>query len=126
MIKLISFGFRLHDHPPCDHTFDLRLIQNPYCDPQLRGLCGMDKAVQQSVLSSKHTISTIDRIMTVINSEFIFRRDFTIGLMCTGGVHRSVAIAEIVAARQRMLGREVEVIHRDLDKWFQRHSKKPL
>jgi UPF0042 nucleotide-binding protein len=94
------------------------LLKNPYSDPKLRGKTGVDPQVQLAVMESKHAKDTFNRINDVINSEYIHRADMVIGLQCTGGTHRSVAMAELVGEWQRAMGREVEIVHKDLGRWF--------
>lgn len=100
---------------------DLReALYNPFDDPAIRELTGLNPVVAARVLNSPDAedviTDTVGRLLALreYTTPLGHRADLTI--MCKGGRHRSVAIAEEVAARLRVLGIDVEVEHRDIDK----------
>lgn len=119
-VSVISFGFK-HGAPlDVDTLFDVRFLPNPHYDPELRPLTGHDPPVREAVLGSEDCEEFLQ--MTRGMLEFLIPRYaaegktyLTIGIGCTGGRHRSVAIAEELASR---LGQAPEVNpfvrHRDL------------
>jgi RNase adapter protein RapZ len=120
-LTLVSFGYRYGVPPQADLLFDLRFLPNPYFVPELKGLSGLDPRVSQYVLHADGTGEFLDRVQALC--EFLFPRYqregkayVTVGLGCTGGKHRSVALAEELVRR---LGRgfpRIHAQHRDIDK----------
>lgn len=121
-VSVISFGFK-HGVPlDVDMMLDVRFLPNPHYDPELRPLTGHDAPVRDAVLGSEDCEEFLERARGML--EFLIPRYtdegktyFTIGIGCTGGRHRSVAIAEELARR---LGEAPEinpfVRHRDLER----------
>lgn len=121
-VSVISFGFK-HGAPlDVDMMLDVRFLPNPHYDPELRPLTGHDAPVRDAVLGSEDCEEFLERARGML--EFLIPRYtdegktyFTIGIGCTGGRHRSVAIAEELARR---LGEAPEinpfVRHRDLER----------
>lgn len=107
--KVISFGFkRVKDLPVTKaQIFDVRHLDNPYSNPQLRESNGLQEDVQEYVRKDTAFESTLTRIMRSYHDEGFP----TIAIGCTGGRHRSVVVAEELARR---LGVPVE--HRDISK----------
>jgi len=120
--EITSFGYG-HDNPPtATIVLDLRtLFRNPHHDPALRELTGLHPDVREHVINTPGiealvatTVAQVrDLLETAGNPQFI-RVDVAVG--CSGGRHRSVAVAEELASRLEMAGVGVEVVHRDLDK----------
>ena len=109
MIKIMSFGFKSGDVPnPPAQVIDVRRMRNPYYDPILRPIDGRDAKVQNFV---RHDPRFHELRTTAIS---MLDDGDAIAFGCMGGRHRSVAMAEIVAAQLREEGHEVEVIHREL------------
>ncbi|WP_143527417.1 RNase adapter RapZ [Rubrobacter xylanophilus] len=123
-VSLISFGFK-HGAPlDVDTLFDVRFLPNPHYDPSLRPLTGRDRPVREAVLGHPDAREFVERVCGLLS--FLIPRYaaegktyFTVGIGCTGGRHRSVAIAEELARRlgSGRDGVEVDlyVRHRDLD-----------
>src|SRR4051794_20071260 len=121
-VQLISFGYK-HGIPlEADMVFDVRFMENPFYIDRLRPLTGLDEEVRTIVLSKPITEKFVDSA-----SEFLdfvipgFREEgrsrLTVAFGCTGGQHRSIAIAEEVARRLREKGSpQVSVWHRELDR----------
>jgi RNase adapter protein RapZ len=120
-ILIQSFGFKYGIPVDCDCVIDVRLIPNPYYIPDLKPLCGMDKPVQDYVLSFDETRTFMDMQEKLFEYAIPYyiregRVRLTIGVGCTGGRHRSVVLAEDLANRLRDNHLRVVVDHRDLDK----------
>ncbi len=121
-ISLISFGFK-HGAPlDSDMLLDARFLANPHYDPELRPLTGHDEAVKNAVLGQKDAKEFLDKTSDLL--AFLVPRYaaegktyFTLGVGCTGGRHRSVALVEELSRRLREGGADVDLFvrHRDLD-----------
>ncbi len=118
-IRVSSFGYK-HGVPlDVDLVFDCRFLPNPHWQPELRPLTGLDDPVREWVLSRPQAESFVERysdlvadLLPAYASEG--RAFLSIAMGCTGGRHRSVAIAEEIAARLREHGHDVPVTHRDI------------
>lgn len=119
-VVIISFGFK-HGLPnDSDFVFDLRFLDNPHFVDELRPLSGKDKAVSDYVLNDPQTPELRQKIMDLLlfcleRMEAEGRYRVTIAFGCTGGRHRSVAIAEDVAQSLRQADYPVAVEHRHLN-----------
>ncbi len=120
-VSVVSFGFK-HGIPlDVDTMFDVRFIPNPYYDEALRPLTGRDEAVRQFVLDQAATQDFLNRVEGLFESLIPAYRNegksyLTIAVGCTGGQHRSVAIAEALSLRLANRGVEARVAHRDIEK----------
>ena len=121
-IQLISFGFKYGLPLEADLVFDVRFMQNPYYIEELRSLSGLTGEVRQFVMDQPPTARFLDYLRDFLDfaipayvSEGKTR--LTIGIGCTGGYHRSIAIAEEIAAwlREQDFG-SVAVFHRELER----------
>jgi UPF0042 nucleotide-binding protein len=124
-VSLISFGFKHGTPLDVDMLLDVRFLPNPHYDPRLRPLTGHDPPVRNAVLGQKDTREFLDRLRDLL--AFLIPRYategktyFTLGMGCTGGRHRSVAIVEEVARRLKEEGiggpeTDLFVRHRDLE-----------
>lgn len=120
--QLISFGFK-HGVPlEADLVFDVRFMQNPYYVADLRPLSGLTEEVRTFVLDqpvAARFLSFLQEFLDFAIPAYIAegKTRLTIGVGCTGGYHRSIVIAEEVAAwlRQQDFG-PVAVFHRELDR----------
>ena len=122
-VSLISFGFKHGTPLDVDTLLDVRFLPNPHYDPELRPLTGHDTPVREAVLGSEDCQEFLDRSGALLS--FLIPRYaaegktyFTLGVGCTGGRHRSVAIAEELARRieQEDAGIDLFVRHRDVEK----------
>jgi UPF0042 nucleotide-binding protein len=118
VVKLVSFGFRYGLVPAADTVFDVRFLPNPYFEESLRAGTGLDAPVAEFVMKSPRTAEFLDRVTGLLS--FLLplydqegKAYLTIGIGCTGGRHRSVAIVEALARALGERGREVSVDHRD-------------
>jgi UPF0042 nucleotide-binding protein len=119
-VTVLSFGFRRGVPEDADLVLDVRFLPNPHFEPGLRRWSGRNARVARYVLRTK-VAAKFMRLTTAL-LEFLVPRYveegkayLTIAVGCTGGRHRSVAIAEALAARLRRLeGIRVRVRHRDV------------
>ncbi len=124
-VSLISFGFK-HGAPlDVDMLLDVRFLPNPHYDPELRPLTGHDGPVRDAVLGQEDTREFLTHLRGLL--AFLVPRYaaegktyFTLGIGCTGGRHRSVAVTEEVARGLRedgVGGADVDLFvrHRDLE-----------
>lgn len=121
-VKLVSFGFKHGPLTEADLVFDVRFLSNPHFDPLLKHRTGLDPLVSERVRSHADTAEFEQRVSELLH--FLIPRYaaegkvyLTIGIGCTGGQHRSVAIAEALAAQLRDIGDAVTVAHRDRAHW---------
>ncbi|MEY3266673.1 MAG: RNase adapter RapZ [Actinomycetota bacterium] len=118
-VSVMSFGFK-HGVPiDVDMVLDVRFLPNPHWDDELRPMSGLDAPVKNFVLGTDLTVDFLDK--TVALFELILpayvsegRSYLTIGIGCTGGRHRSVAISEELGKRISALGFQLRVSHRDI------------
>ncbi|MGZ6163657.1 MAG: RNase adapter RapZ, partial [Myxococcaceae bacterium] len=120
-LTVISFGYRYGVPPQADLVFDLRFLPNPYFVPELKTLTGQDPKVARYVLERSETQEFLNRIVDL--AQFLFPRYqregkayLTVALGCTGGKHRSVAVAAALAQRLGAGGAGVQLQHRDIEK----------
>lgn len=118
-VNVLSFGFKYGVPIEADHVSDVRFVPNPYWVPELRPLRGTDEAVAQAVLGDENAQEFIERyvemIAPVLRGYSAENKHFTtLAIGCTGGKHRSVAIAERIGDELRRAGHPVRVRHRDL------------
>jgi len=120
-LQLISFGYKYGLPLEADIVLDVRFIENPFYDDALRPLSGLTEPVRTFVLGQPST----QRFLEIVTELFAFvipaytaegRTRLTVAVGCTGGYHRSITIAEVLAAdwRARDLG-HVDIWHRDLE-----------
>lgn len=117
-VSVISFGFK-HGVPfEADYVFDVRFLPNPHFVQDLRPLTGLDAGVRDYVLSSPEAATWFDRVRALL--DFVLpqhdaegRPVITVGVGCTGGQHRSVALAVRLAEHVRSTGYAVSLMHRD-------------
>ncbi len=118
--RIVSFGFKYGPPSDADLVFDVRFLRNPYFEEALRPLSGLDQPVRDYVLSSPEAQALVERILPLL--EFClprFEREgksyLTVAIGCTGGRHRSVALAEHLAAElSRRQPLRVTAAHRDV------------
>jgi RNase adapter protein RapZ len=122
-VSLISFGFKHGTPLDVDTLLDVRFLPNPHYDPELRPLTGLDAPVREAVLGSEDCQTFLEQTGGLLS--FLIPRYaaegktyFTVGIGCTGGRHRSVAITEELAKRLAQENSEVDLFirHRDVDR----------
>ena len=118
-MAVMSFGFKYGIPLDADLVFDMRFLPNPFWIPELRSKNGTDPEVSGYVMSRKGASEFVDRVVDLMapmtdGYQREGRRYVTLAVGCTGGKHRSVAVAELLA--DRLNGDDVGTIlvHRDL------------
>jgi UPF0042 nucleotide-binding protein len=121
-ITFESFGFKYGPVRDTDMMLDVRFLPNPHYDPALRPLTGLDPRVVEAVNeggSLDEFYAKLDPLLDYLLPQYLAegKSHLVVGIGCTGGRHRSVAIAEGLAARYRDAPEYlVEVVHRDIEK----------
>ncbi|MCU1551890.1 MAG: hypothetical protein JWR36_2450 [Glaciihabitans sp.] len=119
-VTLLSFGFKYGLPADADLVADMRFLPNPFWIPELKPLTGLDPEVSTYVLGARGAKEFVDSyaealVPVLAGYQRENKRHATIAIGCTGGKHRSVAVAEKLATLLRDLpGVAVSVKHRDL------------
>ncbi|MBQ9041261.1 MAG: RNase adapter RapZ [Eggerthellaceae bacterium] len=118
-VSVYSFGFKHGAPVDADLVIDVRFLPNPFYDPEMRTMTGLDEKVRDYVLYNsnteqflKHWKALLDCVMPGYVAEG--KQQLAIAVGCTGGQHRSVALAEVTGDYLRACGYRVSVAHRDL------------
>ena len=119
-VSVFSFGFKNGLPVEADLMIDVRFLPNPYYDPELRPLTGLDEPVAQFVLqhgTTKKFLKSWFELLDVVMPGYVQEGKslLSIAVGCTGGQHRSVAIARATAEHLTSQGYRVTLFHRDLD-----------
>lgn len=118
-VQVFSFGFK-HGMPvEADLMIDVRFLPNPFYDPEMRKLTGLDEKVSTFVLDHPKTKEFLDawyRLLDAVMPGYVAegKPQLSIAIGCTGGQHRSVAIAEATARYLERQHYHVSISHRDL------------
>ena len=119
MISIMSFGVKNGIPADADLVFDVRFLPNPFYVESLKKLTGNDKAVRDYVMSFPEADQFMDKLTDMIS--FLIpgyvkegKNQLVIGIGCTGGQHRSVTIANALAARLRGGDYGINLYHRDV------------
>jgi RNase adapter protein RapZ len=120
-VNLQSFGFRYGLPLESDLVMDVRFLPNPYFVPELREFSGLDQGVRDFVLGQQETVVFLERFRDML--EFLlpgYRREgksyLSVSIGCTGGRHRSVAIAEELHQYFKQRNVNIKITHRDIEK----------
>ncbi len=121
VIEVQSFGFKYGVPLESSIVMDVRFLPNPFFVPELKGSSGLDDAVRDYVLDNVVTAQFIDYFFPLLDMLLPAHRQegksyLTISIGCTGGRHRSVAIAEATGMHLQELWPSVRIIHRDIEK----------
>ena len=121
LVSLVSFGFRHGIPSEADLVFDVRFLPNPHFIPQLRAFSGKDRPVERYIRSfpqTKQFLHRIESLLRYLIPHYINegKSYLTVALGCTGGRHRSVALAEVIRRDLHRRGYATKVVHRDLEK----------
>ncbi len=119
-IEVVSFGFKRGALVGADLIFDVRCFPNPFYIPELRAMTGLDVPVRDYVLDNDLTKGFLSRLFSLMDYLIPLyiaegRGQLAIGIGCTGGNHRSVAIAEELSRYLRSKGHSSVATHRDKD-----------
>jgi RNase adapter protein RapZ len=118
-VNVVSFGYKYGLPADADIVADCRFLPNPHWIEELAPLTGQDAPVRDFVLGQPGAKEFIDAFVEAMRAalggfEREGKRFLTLAVGCTGGKHRSVAVAEQLAARLTEAGAGVQVVHRDL------------
>jgi UPF0042 nucleotide-binding protein len=119
-VDVVSFGFKRGAPREADLMFDVRFLPNPHWQEDLRPLTGLDEPVRRHVMADPATdpfLARLEGLLDVVMPGYRSegKHYLTLAIGCTGGKHRSVAVAEHVAAHlRRDPGLRVRTVHRDL------------
>lgn len=126
-VEVVSFGFKRGLPRDADMVFDVRFLPNPFYEASLRRLTGREAAVRDYVLDKPETQKFLEQVTELLLSllpQFIQegKNRLMIAVGCTGGMHRSVALADEIGRRIRAEGYRVDVAHRDLEQERARYT----
>ena len=118
-LSVQSFGFKFGIPSDADMVFDARFIPNPHWNPKLRPLTGQDPEVRDAVFGSEVASNAFEHLLALVSTALPGyvregKRFIAVAIGCTGGRHRSVALAEALAAALSLPGSKVTVRHRDM------------
>jgi RNase adapter protein RapZ len=121
LVSVVSFGFRYGIPTDADLVFDVRFLPNPHFVPRLRPFSGKDSRVARYIRSFPQTnefLRRIESLLSYLIPHYIRegKSYLTVAVGCTGGRHRSVALAEVLRRAIQKKGYASKVVHRDLDK----------
>jgi UPF0042 nucleotide-binding protein len=121
LVSLVSFGYRFGIPSDADLVFDVRFLPNPHFVPRLRRLSGKHPRVARYIRSFPQTgefLRRIEGLLAYLIPHYIRegKSYLTIAIGCTGGRHRSVALAEAVRRALARRGYTAQVLHRDIQK----------
>ncbi|BCG48511.1 RNase adapter protein RapZ [Citrifermentans bremense] len=120
-VNLQSFGFRYGLPLESDLVMDVRFLPNPYFVATLRPMSGLDQGVRDYVMGHKETVVFLEHFRNMLELLLpSYRREgksyLSVSIGCTGGRHRSVAIAEELYNYFRQRNVNIKITHRDIDK----------
>jgi UPF0042 nucleotide-binding protein len=129
LINVISFGFKYGIPLDADLVMDVRFIPNPYYIADLKPFSGLDKPVKEYVLSKTETRQFVEKFIDMLkflipNYKIEGKRQLIVAIGCTGGRHRSVAIANKVYEVLNHNGNNVTIDHRDINEDVSRGAGK--
>lgn len=118
-VQILSFGHKYGNPGDLELLFDVRHLPNPHFVPDLKRLSGHDRRVVKYLRSKPEVEETLRRFSDLLDYLLpLYKREgksyVTVGIGCTGGRHRSVMIANELAARLRRAGFDAHAIHRDV------------
>jgi len=119
-MQVLSFGFKHGIPGDADLVIDVRFLVNPYFVPELKDLDGETEAVKRFVLKNDDARLFLSKYFDLVDYLIpLYEKEgkayLTIAVGCTGGRHRSVAIARRLYEHVQTAGREVAITHRDID-----------
>ncbi len=120
-LLISSFGYKHGAPVDCDFIFDVRFLDNPFYNPTLKPLSGKEEAVQDAIWSTTEARQFWEKLVSFL--EFVVplylrsgKTHLHIGIGCTGGRHRSVAVAERLHTHFRNYAGRCILRHRDIDR----------
>jgi UPF0042 nucleotide-binding protein len=121
IISIISFGYKYGIPFNSDIMFDVRFLPNPYFQPAFKDKTGLDPEVKEFIFASPDSREFAERLRELLFfllPKYVLegKRYLTLSIGCTGGKHRSVAIADYMERLLKQAGHEVRSKHRDINK----------
>ena len=121
MVHCVSFGFKYGIPTEADRVFDVRCLPNPFYIEELKHLTGLDEPVYSYVMKWEQTKGVVQRLISLIDYMLPLYCDegksqLVIAIGCTGGKHRSVALAQLLYDHLLENGHRTSVNHRDIQK----------
>jgi len=121
IVNIVSFGFKYGIPIECDLVFDVRFIPNPYYIDSMRNKTGKEEVVRDYVMGFAETtdfLTKLEDLLDFLIPNYIKegKSQLVIGVGCTGGRHRSVAISEALFSYLCGKQHRVFIDHRDIDK----------
>lgn len=128
-VTVLSFGFKYGIPVDSDLVFDVRFIPNPFYIPELKQYSGNDEPVKEYVLKQTETATFIEKLVDMLKyliPNYIKegKRQLIISIGCTGGRHRSVAIANEIYERLNKENYNAKIEHRDVAEDLHKGEKK--
>jgi len=124
-INILSFGFKNGIPEESDLVFDVRFLPNPFYNPELKPFCGLDAPVRDYVMEHEVSVRFTESLFSML--KFLIphyicegKSQLIVSIGCTGGRHRSVALAEELLKDLQKGENPVTVFHRDLEKDLQK------
>lgn len=129
IVTVLSFGFKYGIPVDSDLVFDVRFLPNPYYIPELKKYSGNDKPVSDYVMNFKETqdfVSKLEDMLQFLIPNYLKegKRQLIVSIGCTGGRHRSVAIANSIYKKLQDCGHKVNIDHRDIEEDVNKGGKK--
>ena len=128
-ISVLSFGFKYGIPVDSDLVFDVRFIPNPFYIPELKPLSGIDEPVKEYVLKQQETKDFLEKLNDML--KFLIpnyakegKKQLIVSIGCTGGRHRSVAIANAVYEELKKEDFNTSIEHRDINEDIHKGVKK--
>ena len=119
-LNILSFGFKFGVPLEADLMMDVRFLINPYFVPELKAMNGEDTKVKKYVLNNRKTRRFLKKFIDLLDYLIpLYKKEgksyLSIAVGCTGGRHRSVAVARYIYDYLQKPGEQVEITHRDID-----------
>ena len=119
LVNVLSFGYKYGVPTDADLVFDVRFLRNPHYVPALQPLTGADPAIEAYVMEDPAAVTYLDKLRDLLAFSLPRYGEegksyLTVAIGCTGGRHRSVVFARLLADFLREQGYEVVLEHRDL------------
>ena len=120
-VSVNSFGFKHGIPPEADMVFDVRCLPNPFWVEELKPLCGLDEPVRDYIFDFENSRIFLDKLLDLLRFllpryEEEGRHTLNIAVGCTGGRHRSVAVAKALSDHLAKAGYDTTLTHRDLER----------
>jgi RNase adapter protein RapZ len=120
LISITTFGYKRGIPLDADMVFDMRFLPNPYYIEELREFSGKKNKVRDYVLSFEQARLFIDKILDIValvSPHYLDqdKKQIVLAIGCTGGMHRSVVVAEEIYAVLKQRGSRITIDHRDID-----------